>query len=261
VFVASVSIKRLNDELVPTTGSLFVRLFLGQVNVKHYRDGERFRLKQEYQKFKRKTDPLFILFVVVQLMLTVRIRALEILFQVWLLYYYTTLALRENILKVNGSNINSWWIIHHYLSMAISISILTWSPESSNYNHFLPQFLYFSLFQGAVQVMQNFYQSSKLYNLIAMGKASNMDVTSEVGSSIFFDFGCSPGITFLLPFLLFVQSFQIYNSYTLLLMAFSQSVEWQVFACGIIFGALGVGNLSTTLYTYYQKYKTKEKRS
>jgi len=235
-----------------------VRLFLGQVNVKLSREGERFRLKQEYQKFKRKTDPLFILFVIVQLFV-LRSRALEILFQVWLLYYYTTLALRENILKVNGSNINYWWIIHHYLSMAISICILTWGPESTNYIHFLPQFLLFSLLQGAVQVMQNIYQSSKLYNLIAMGKAGRMDVTSEVGSSIFFDFGCSPGITFLLPFLLFVQSFQIYNSYTLLHMAFSQIVDWQVIACGLIFGALGIGNLGTTLHTYYVKYTTTSK--
>ncbi len=183
-------------------------------------------------------------------------RAIEILFQVWLLYYYTTLALRENILRSNGSNINGWWIIHHYLSMAISISILTWGPDSSNYVHFLPQFMVFSLFQGAVQVMQNIYQSSKLYSLIAMGKASRMDVTSEVG--VFWHIGCSPGLTFLLPFLLFVQSFQLYNSYTLLEMALTSSVEWQVWALGVFFLAVGLGNLSTTLWTYRQKWKTKQ---
>ena len=44
----------------------------------------------------RKTDPLFISFVIAQLYI-VHSRALEILFQVWLLYYYTTLALRENV--------------------------------------------------------------------------------------------------------------------------------------------------------------------
>jgi hypothetical protein len=49
----SQSIRKLNQDLVPTTGSLFVRLFLGQVNVKQYRESDRFRLKQEYQKFKR----------------------------------------------------------------------------------------------------------------------------------------------------------------------------------------------------------------
>lgn len=70
-----------------------MRLFLGQVNVKQFRDGERFRffiyfyfyfiiildyiilfpctnfyvynrLKQEYEKFKRKTNPQFMLFII-----------------------------------------------------------------------------------------------------------------------------------------------------------------------------------------------------
>lgn len=64
---SSNSIKKLRQDLTPRTGryyiktyyflilvkSLFVRLFLGKVNVKHYRDGERMRLKQEYQKFKK----------------------------------------------------------------------------------------------------------------------------------------------------------------------------------------------------------------
>ena len=35
--------------------------------------------------------------------------------QLWLLYYYTTLSLRENILLANGSNIMQWWILHHYV--------------------------------------------------------------------------------------------------------------------------------------------------
>ena len=54
-------------------------------------------------------------------------------------YYYVSLALRENILRVNGSNIRPWWITHHYLSSFMSIVLLTW-PEGENYNKFLPQF-------------------------------------------------------------------------------------------------------------------------
>lgn len=34
--------------------------------------------------------------------------------QLWLLYYYLTLSLRENILLANGSDILHWWIYHHY---------------------------------------------------------------------------------------------------------------------------------------------------
>lgn len=197
-------------------------------------------------KFKTKTDPLFLFFVFVQLFLFERNRVIEILFQVWLLYYYTTLALRENILRVNGSNINPWWIIHHYLSIAMCFCLLTW-PVDANYVKFLPQFLYFSGLQGIVQMLQNKYQSSKLYKLIAMGKADRMDVTSELGSNIFSALGCSPGLTLLLPFLLLVQSFQIYNSFTLFNVAISNenNVEWQVLVCASLFFTLGLGKNNT----------------
>jgi len=53
-------------------------------------------------------------------------------FQVWLLYYYISLALREHILKVNGSLIKWWWIIHHYLSIGVSLLLLTWPGTPSN---------------------------------------------------------------------------------------------------------------------------------
>ena len=50
---------------------------------------------------------------------------IHILTHVWMLYYYVSLSLRENILKVNGSNIKDWWIYHHYLSSIMSITVLT----------------------------------------------------------------------------------------------------------------------------------------
>ena len=46
--------------------------------------------------------------------------------QLWLLYYYTTLSLRENILLANGSDIMHWWIYHHYLSMLLALIMLLW---------------------------------------------------------------------------------------------------------------------------------------
>jgi hypothetical protein len=42
---AGESVRKLHRALVPETGSLFVRFFLGKVNVKQYRDGERYTLK------------------------------------------------------------------------------------------------------------------------------------------------------------------------------------------------------------------------
>ena len=37
-----------------------------------------------------------------------------------LLYYYCSAVLRQHILMVNGSSIQPWWILHHYISIAIS---------------------------------------------------------------------------------------------------------------------------------------------
>lgn len=106
-------------------------------------------------------------------------------------YYYVSLALRENILRVNGSNIRPWWITHHYLSSFMSIVLLTW-PEGENYNKFLPQFNLcvapavqsppetvgdvgvvrrrYCLCQGVVQMMQAAYQKKRLYIRKAIGK-------------------------------------------------------------------------------------------
>jgi hypothetical protein len=41
----------------------------------------------------------------------------DLLWHIWLLYYYLSIALRENILKANGSEIHGWWFMHHYISM------------------------------------------------------------------------------------------------------------------------------------------------
>lgn len=46
-------------------------------------------------------------------------------FIVWLLYFYCSMALRENVLQVNGSNIRPWWIQHHYWSIFTCFLFLT----------------------------------------------------------------------------------------------------------------------------------------
>ncbi|KAF2071748.1 hypothetical protein CYY_006933 [Polysphondylium violaceum] len=252
------SIKRAKTSFTPETGSVFVRLFLGQVNVKHYREFEKFRLKQEYEKFKKKTNPQFILFVVL-LLLYPHSSFITTSWQIWLLYYYVTLALRENILLVNGSAIKPWWIIHHYLSIAGSLTNLLW-PFSPAFSHFLPQVTYFSGAQGLVQILTNRYQQGRLYKLVAMGKANIIDVTGE-SEGWNDDPGWTPSALFLLPFLLFVQFFQLYNSFSFFAYAYTNEfkVEWQVLACGLIFLLLGVGNLTTTMTTYYQKWTSNKK--
>lgn len=255
------SLKSLQAQNAPETGSLFVRLFLGQVNVKQFRDGERFRLKQEYEKFKRKTNPQFMLFVIL-LYLFPSSEMLVTAWQIWLLYYYTTLALRENILKVNGSNIKAWWIMHHYLSITGSFTMLLWPSTSGTFRTIaLPLFTYFSGAQGLVQILINRYQQGQLYKLVAMGKASMMDVAGEAEGWIN-DPGWTPSAMFLLPFLLLVQCFQLFISFKLFRVSISSSFsykEWQCVIIAIVFLALGTGNLVTTISTYLQKLKKHRK--
>lgn len=246
--------KKLKNTLHPATGSLFVRLFLGRVNVKHYTDEDRYKLKAEYQKFKRRTDPMFICLVVLRMFSNWRL--IELLSQVWILYYYITLSLRENILKVNGSNIKPWWIFHHYLAMMICLLQLVWDSSSPHYIHFKPIFLTFALLQGFVQIMQTRYQSSKLYQQIAMGKARSMDVENTDSS-----FDCSLGMLF--PLLLLHQLFQIYLGLNCLVYVYDHAAfqlewvfeEYEISAVGLLFLILGIGNLMETWRTYYEKFK------
>lgn len=140
--------------------------------------------------------------------------------QIWLLYYYITLALRENILRVNGSTIRPWWIMHHYLSITGSLTMLLWPSNTPTFRIILPLFTYFSgaqgkyslchhyslanTFTGLVQILINRYQRGQLYKLVAMGKANMMDVAGEAEGWIN-DLGWTPSAMFLLPFLLIVQ--------------------------------------------------------
>ncbi|KYQ88186.1 transmembrane protein [Tieghemostelium lacteum] len=244
----NLKIKDSKSKFIPETGSIFVRLFLGQVNVKHYRESEKFRLKQEYEKFKMKTNPQFLLFVVLLYLYPDR-SFVTTSWQIWLLYYYVTLALRENILLVNGSKIRNWWIMHHYISIVGSLTNLLW-PTGGSFSYFLPQITYFSGCQGIVQMLSSRYQQGQLYKQVAMGKASVIDVTGESD-------GWTPSALFLLPFLLFVQLFQLYNSFCFFAYSYRNNFDlhdWQVISSGLIFLLLGSGNLYTTITTYYYKY-------
>jgi hypothetical protein len=52
------------------------------------------------------------------------------LYLAWVAYFYLTMALRECVLLVNGSQIRPWWVQHHYWSAACSLVMLA-LPVSS----------------------------------------------------------------------------------------------------------------------------------
>ncbi|KAL1069552.1 hypothetical protein V6Z11_D12G274300 [Gossypium hirsutum] len=127
----------------------------------------------------------------------------------WLLFLYTGLALRENILRSNGSDIRPWWIYHHY-----------W----------------------VAMLLQNRYQRRRLYTRIALGKAKRMDVVWGETA------GLDSQLWVLCPILFLMQGFEAYVGVLLLKTAFFWVVpEWQINFCGLLLVVMAVGNFINTV--------------
>ena len=89
------------ESVAPSTGSFFVRAFLGQVNVKASSGRDRSALRDEYNKFKDRTNLGFVVLPAVWILTYLYLRHkwrytawIHILTHVWLLYYYVSLSLR-----------------------------------------------------------------------------------------------------------------------------------------------------------------------
>jgi len=129
---------------LPESGSNFLAYFLGTVNVRLPTLAARLNYKEEYENHKRECSHLSIIFNLILLLLLYTnhlYRWMEALYQVYLLYYYITMTVRENILKVNGSNIKPWWIYHHYFTIVLVFMIVTW--DGPGYECFRTQYLIF----------------------------------------------------------------------------------------------------------------------
>ncbi|KAF0973287.1 hypothetical protein FDP41_008494 [Naegleria fowleri] len=245
------------------TGGFFVEQFLG----KEYSvvlvgdDSRKFNFKKEYETFKYKCTVLNIP-ITLLLAFFFHSRVLDTFYHLYLTYFYLTLAIRENILAVNGSNIKAWWIRHHYLSIVLVITLLTW-PETVLYQAFRPYFLLYALYASIVQVLQYKYQKDRLYVRTAIGKSSMMDVANSDSSQVVVE--TSLALFFLLPFIFLGQLFQFYNAYLLLDMGYFSApnwrdVEWQVFANAALFLILAAGNLVTTIEVLMKKWKRIKKK-
>lgn len=99
--------------------------------------------------------------------------ALAIFLMVW---YYCTLTIREAILRVNGSRIKGWWVIHHYAACVLCGIALTWK-DGACYKDFRLLFIGVAFYISVVQVMQYKYQTGCLRRLHALGQRHAMDVT------------------------------------------------------------------------------------
>ncbi|KAH9718785.1 TMPIT-like protein [Citrus sinensis] len=184
------------------------------------------------------------------------------LYQAWLLFLYTGLALRENILRINGSDIRPWWIYHHYCAMLMALVSLTWEikgqPNCAQKQRGVQLFLQWAMMQGVAMLLQNRYQRQRLYTRIALGKAKRMDVVWGETA------GVDGQLWLLCPILFILQVFEAYVGLLLLKTALVGVVpEWQVSFCGALLVLMAVGNFINTVQTLMTKsrFKAKMKKS
>ncbi|XAR52106.1 hypothetical protein NMG60_11020008 [Bertholletia excelsa] len=242
----------------------FLSMFLGPINVRATRKDVKLKVKEEYNSFRDRTAFLFLFFP--SLLLVLRswlwqgcLPALPVqLYQAWLLYLYTGLALRENLLRVNGSDIRPWWIYHHYFAMAMALISLTWEierePDCARKQRGVQLFLQWAILQGVAMLLQNRYQRQRLYTRIALGKARRMDVVWGETA------GVKGQIWLLAPILFIMQGFEAYVGILLLETALAGVVsEWQVITCGVLLIIMAVGNFVNTIQTLVAKSRVKAK--
>ncbi|GAY57193.1 hypothetical protein CUMW_177530 [Citrus unshiu] len=237
-------------------------MFIGPINVRASRKDVQLKVKEEYNSYRDRTALLFLLFPSTLLILRSWIwdgclPAFPVqLYQAWLLFLYTGLALRENILRINGSDIRPWWIYHHYCAMLMALVSLTWEikgqPNCAQKQRGVQLFLQWAMMQGVAMLLQNRYQRQRLYTRIALGKAKRMDVVWGETA------GVDGQLWLLCPILFILQVFEAYVGLLLLKTALVGVVpEWQVSFCGALLVLMAVGNFINTVQTLMTKSSMK----
>ncbi|CAH0691934.1 unnamed protein product [Spodoptera exigua] len=237
-------LREINATL-PKQNSLYLRIILGNVNVSILNKNDKFKYKDEYEKFKLILSA--IAFVLAVANLYIDFRPLQLILLFLLVWYYCTLTIRESILKVNGSRIKGWWRLHHFISTVVAGILLIW-PQNEPWNLFRHTFMWFIAYISVVQYMQFRYQSGVLYRLKALGARHNMDITIEGFHSWMWR-----GLSYLLPFLFGGYVFQLYIAYTLYSLSYHPEATWQISYLAAFFLTLHCLNMYTILQTLHKK--------
>ncbi|XP_068222754.1 transmembrane protein 120 homolog [Palaemon carinicauda] len=236
---------------IPKPSGLYLKIILGNINVSILNKEDKYRYKDEYEKFKLVIN--LVAFAISTFNLLTNFRTVDLVHMFLLVWYYCTLTIRESILKVNGSRIKGWWRAHHFISTILSGILLIW-PNGETYYAFRKQFMLFNMYISFVQYLLFMYQRGCLYRLKALGERDNMDITVEG-----FNYWMWRGLGFIIPFLLIGYMWELYNAYTLYLLSFTDDAEWHVFTLAIFFFILFLGNTLTTLSLIPQKIKERMK--
>ncbi|KAJ8679922.1 hypothetical protein QAD02_015709 [Eretmocerus hayati] len=237
------------EQTLPKPNGTYLSIILGSVNVSILNKNDKFKYKDEYEKFKLVLSVIGFILSVINLF--TNIRTLELSFMFLLVWYYCTLTIRESILKVNGSRIKGWWRFHHFLSTVVSGVLLVW-PNTGAWYAFRGQFMWFNVYISIVQYLQFRYQSGVLYRLKALGERHNMDITIEGFHSWMWR-----GLSFLLPFLFVGYFFQLYNAYVLFKLVWHPEATWHVPVLSASFLVLFLGNVTTTIMVIPQKLSSR----
>merc|ERR1712154_246463 len=239
------------------TGSYFVSLIMGKVSVRIWNKGDRFKFKSEYNRFKERWMMIFFIFPAFQILFgfNMFINQLQSLL---FFFYYSSLAIRENILSLNGSRIEPWWIYHHYWSMLISIlSLIIYSDQISDGYIYLN---YFFFYQGIVMLLQNDYQKKRHYARKALAKKTQFDIrTTEV-----IDETPHSKYKILIPALYLTYFIQLLISIYFLSTSSSSNISKlksiQIIIMSISWFVLSIGNTSTLSKVLKKKRMQKQKK-
>jgi len=261
--IALNKIKRVVDDLGKSkrkTGSYFVSLLMGKVSVRIWNKGDRFRFKSEYNRFKERWMIIFFLFPAIQIIFgfNMFIHQLQALL---FFFYYSSLAIRENILSLNGSRIEAWWIYHHYWSILISIlTLIIYSDDMDNDG--IIYLNYFFFYQGIVMLLQNDYQKKRHYARKALAKKTQLDIrTTEV-----IDETPHARYRILLPALYATYFLQLIVSIYFLFLSSSSSLKGNTLKCvqviimSIAWFVLSIGNTSTLSKVLKRKRQKKKEQ-
>lgn len=239
------------SDTFPQPNGFYLNTIIGGVCVSILNKEEKYKYKEEYEKFKFYFT-LLSMGVSFLLLFTNHFRELDAFYNFLQVWYYCTLTIRESILVVNGSKINGWWMAHHFITTVCTAIVLIW-PDTVSYHMFRQQFTWFSFYISFVQVLQYYYQRGCLYRLRALGEKQDMDVSVEG-----FQSWMTKGLSFLLPFLFFGYFWELYNAYVLALIYMSKDCnEWQVIILSVIFFILFCGNFFTTYMVIRKKLKNR----
>lgn len=168
------------------------------------------------------------------------------------MYIYSTLIIREHILLNNGSHIKEWWLLHHYICLAITGIMLT-CPEQS-FSQIRDVILKFLFLLSCSQVVQYQYQMRRLYVLRSLTKAHPLETTSDI-----MNVSLSANLGIAVVLLLLFQVIQLYVSYYIYSMHLAhQWTHYQPLLGAVLIGFMGVGNIITIGYTCYGKIEKKK---